>query len=222
MSKYTGFAAELTGALDAMQSLRQVPARILQMQRRALGTLQRRMGTEAKRDIGAEYNLLASRIAEGLNVRMTADGVSVIGKSRGINAIAFGATWSRVKGSGLVATLSRRKFTAIRYRGKLRGDAALGARFAIKRGKAPEVRAGSFIGTAINGVPLVFEEDVNRAKQKYAKGYNAGRTKYPLRSVYGPSVAQMLKHGRRPERLIDFAIRTLQSEQARLLGSTAR
>jgi hypothetical protein len=203
MSKYTGFSAELTGAIDAAHAMGAIPARILQAQQRALATLRRRLGTEAKRDIGAEYNLRAQRIADDLVVRPVTDGISVVGKSRGINAIEFEATWSRVKGSGLVATSSRRKFTAIRYRGALKGDAALGARFAIKRGAAPTVHAGSFIARGKNGALLVFER--------------TGKSRLPLQGVYGPSVGQMLKHGRRPERLVEFAIRTLQAEQARLL-----
>jgi hypothetical protein len=66
--------------------------------------------------------------------------------------------------------------------------------------------AGSFIARGKNGVLLVFERQ--------------GSKRLPLQGVYGPSIGQMLKHGRRPERLVDFAIRTLQSEQVRLLGST--
>ena len=205
MSRYTTFNVELTGALDAARGLSDVPARIVQAQRRALATLQRRLGTEAKRDIGAEYNLLAGRIADGLSVRTATDGIRLIGKSRGINAIQFGATWSRVKGSGVVATSSRAKFTAIRFGGALRGDRAQGARFAIKRGQAPSVHAGSFIARGKNGALLVFERQGNK--------------RLPLQGVYGPSVGQMLKHGRRPERLAEFAIRTLQAEQQRLLGT---
>jgi hypothetical protein len=185
--------------------LSDIPARILRAQKRALGTLQRRLGTEAKRDIGAEYNLTAGRIAEGLSVRAVSDGVRLIGKARGINAIQFGAQWSRVTGSGLVATSSRHRYTAIRYHGTLRGEAALGARFAIKRGMPPTVLAGSFIARGTNGALLVFERQ--------------GRSRLPLQGVYGPSVGQMLKHGRRPERLAEFAIRILQSEQQRLLGA---
>jgi hypothetical protein len=206
MSRYTRLAVELTGALDAMQDMQKIPARILLAQKRAIGTVQRKLPTEGKRDIGAEYNLLAGRIAEGLNARVASDGISLVGKARGINAIQFGATWSRITGSGLVATSSRRHFTAIRYRGRLRGDSKLGAKFAIKRGAAPTVHAGSFIARGKNGALLVFER--------------SGAKRLPLQGVYGPSVGQMLKHGRRPERLVDFAIRTLQSEQVRLLGRT--
>ncbi len=178
MSKYTSFAVELTGALDAMQQLSAVPARILSAQKRALGTLRRRLGTEAKRDIGAEYNLKAGRIAEGLQVKNTPDGMALIGKARGINAIQFGATWSR----------------------RMKG----GARYAIKRGGDRGGRDGAFIATGKSNNRLVFERK--------------GKARLPLQAVYGPSIGQMLKHGRRPERLAEFAIRVLQAEQQRLLG----
>lgn len=205
MSRYSVFDVELGGVLDIAKQLSDMPPRILQAQRRALVTMQRRLGTEAKRDIGAEYNLTASRISDGLSVRNTEDGVRLVGRSRGVNAIEFGAQWSRVTGSGLVATSSRRRFTAIRYNGKLRGDSALGARFAIKRGKAPAVHAGSFIARGKNGALLVLERK--------------GKARLPLQAVYGPSVGQMLKHGRRPERLAEFAQRVLLSDLQRQLGT---
>jgi hypothetical protein len=205
MSRYSSLSVELTGAIDAMQQLDMIPARILEAQKRALGTLRRKLGTEAKRDIGAEYNLLAGRIAAGLVVKPTTDGISLVGKSRGINAIEFGATWSRMSRGGILATSSRSLHTAIRFGAKLRGDASEGAKFAIKRGQARTAHAGSFIARGKNGVLLVFER--------------AGKKRLPLQGVYGPSIGQMLKHGRRPERLVDFALRTLQSEQVRLLGA---
>jgi len=179
MSRYTSFSVELTGAVDAFQAMQAVPRRILQAQKRALGTVQRRLGTEAKRDIGAEYNLKASRIAQGLVVRNTTDGIKLIGRSRGINAIEFRGTWSR----------------------RMKG----GARYAIKRGGDRGGRDGAFIARGKNGARLMFER--------------AGDKRLPLRAVYGPSIGQMLKHGRRPERLAEFALRILQSEQKRLLGT---
>lgn len=201
---------EIRGMFEALRDVESLPRRMQLAQQRAIGTLRRRLGTEAKRDIGAEYNLRAQRIAEGLSVRDVPDGLRVVGKARGINAIEFEARWSRVTGSGLTATLSRRKFVGIRYHGKLRGDAALGARFAIKRGKPASVHAGSFIASGKNGATLVFER-TQKAIQTHKR--------LPIQGVYGPSVGQMLKHGRRPQRLVDFAIRTLQAEQRRLLGA---
>lgn len=217
MSRFK-FTVDLAGALDAMQQMQAIPARILLAQKRALGTLQRSLGTEAKRDIGAEYNLRAARIAQGLVVRNMDDGIKLAGRARGINAIEFGATWSRVTGHGVVATSSRKKFTAVRFGSRLRGEAALGAKYAIKRGAPRVARADSFIARGKNGALLVFEEQVNQPKYRPASGYNKNHLVYRLQGVFGPSVGQMLKHGRRPERLVEFAIRTLQREQKRLLG----
>lgn len=189
MARYTSFAVELTGALDAMQGMQATPSRIVLAQKRALGTVRRRLGTEAKRDIGAEYNLKAGRIAEGLDVRDTADGIKLIGRSRGVNAIQFGATWSR----------------------RMKG----GARYSIKRGGDRGGRDGAFIATGRSGNRLVFE----RGGKGAVLNKNGNYPRLPLAAVYGPSIAQMLKHGRRPERLAEFAVRVLQSEQQRLLGS---
>ncbi|MET3652480.1 hypothetical protein [Dyella japonica] len=219
MSKYSTFSVELSGALDAAQAVAAIPGRIVQLQARAISTMRRRLGPEAKRDIGAEYNLSPTRIDQGLTVRPTADGVSLVGRKRGINAIEFGAQWTKVRGDGMAATISKKRFRVSQLKSKLRGDNGLGARFAIKRGSAPSVHAGSFIARGTNGALLVLQENVNRPKVKYLKGRNAGRTKFPLESVYGPSLGQMLKHGRRPERLAEFAMRTLQAEIVRQLGS---
>jgi hypothetical protein len=179
MARYTSFSVELAGALEAAQQLSAIPGRILQAQKRALGTVRRRLATEAKRDIAAEYNLKAGRIADGLTVRNQSDGIALIGRSRGINAIQFGATWSR----------------------RMKG----GARYAIHRGGDRGGRDGAFIATGKSNNRLVFER--------------SGDKRLPIQAVYGPSVGQMLKHGRRPERLAEFAIRVLQSEQQRLLGA---
>ena len=89
MSRYTSFSVELTGALDAAQQLSTVPGRIAQAQKRALGTVRRRLATEAKRDIAAEYNLKAGRIADGLNVRNQSDGIALIGRARGKRFVAL-------------------------------------------------------------------------------------------------------------------------------------
>lgn len=189
MARYTSFDVELAGALEAAQQLSNIPAKILLAQKRALGTVRRRVPTEAKRDIGAEYNLRAGRIAQGLSMQSTADGLKLIGRSRGINAIDFRATWSR----------------------RMKG----GARFAIKRGGDRAGRDGAFIATGRSGNRLVFE----RGGKGAVRNARGNFPRLPLAAVYGPSIGQMLKHGRRPERLAEFAIRILEAEQRRLLGS---
>jgi len=192
VSRYTSLNVELEGALQAAQGLSDVPSRILRAQQRALATLRKRLPVQARRDIQAEYNLKARRIAQGLRLRNASDGLVLVGSARGINALQFGATWSR-----------RMK----------------GARFTIKRGGDRSPHEGAFIGTGLNNNPLVFVRDLRRGKHRVTEGRNKGRMKEYLTAVYGPSVGQMLKHGRRPERLAEFALRTLQAEQQRLLGS---
>lgn len=216
MSRYTSLTVELSGTLDAMSQLDQIPARILQAQRRALGTLRRKLGTEAKRDIAAEYNLKSRRIAEGLEAKPTADGIKLVGKSRGVNVIQFGATWKRVSRGGVLATSSLSPYTKVKFGGKLRGQSSEGAVYAEKRGKPRSAHAGSFIARGNNGAMLVF----SRGGKGAVLTKNGTLPRLPLTGVFGPSISQMLKHGRRPERLVDFALRTLQSEQVRLLGST--
>jgi hypothetical protein len=54
------------------------------------------------------------------------------------------------------------------------------------------------------------------------KGRYAGKKRQPLVVEYGPSVAQMLRKGRRPERLVDFARGLLANEVDRQLASLAR
>lgn len=197
--RYTSFAVELEGALGVAQQLSDVPGRILKAQRRALGTLRRRLAPEAKRDIQAEYNLKAGRIAEGLAVRDSAEGIRLIGRSRGINAAQFG----------------------VRARGKNRA-----ASFAIKRIDDRTHDGSAFVGVGLSNNRLVFwrgsNKFVGRHLHRVKEAHylpNVGKWREPLTAIYGPSVGQMLKHGRRPERLAEFAVRVLEAEQRRLLGT---
>lgn len=176
--KYQSLSVELEGALQVAAQLSDIPKKIIKAQQRALATMRRKLPTQAKRDIGAEYNLKAGRIAQGISVRNTADGIVLRGSARGINAVQFGASWSK------------------RFKG--------GAKYALKRGAVRSPHDGSFIATGRSGNRLVFERQ--------------GKKRLPLQGVYGPSVGQMLKHGRRPQRLAEFALRVLESEQRRLLG----
>lgn len=192
-----GFSIDITGALEAAQGISDFPRKVTLTQRRAVSTLRRRLLTEAKRDIGREYNLKAGRIADGLRARSVQDGLALVGASRGINAAAFGATWSRTR------------------RGKTTG----GARYKFRRSDAIRQHAGTFIARGIgSGTPLVFQRDTKRGKHRVSRGVNAGRMKEYLLAVYGPSVAQMLKHGARPERLAQFALGVIDKEIDRQLA----
>lgn len=191
-----GISMDISGDLDAARGISEFPRKVAQAQKRALSTLRRRLLTEAKRDIGQEYNLKAGRIAEGLKFRSVQDGVALVGKARGINAIEFGATWHRTR----------------------RGKATSGARYRIYRKDAATEHAGTFIATGVNGTPLVFRRDTKRGKHRVTRGANAGQMKEYLISVYGPNVAKMLRHGTRPQRLVQFARQILDKEIARQMA----
>lgn len=56
-------------------------------------------------------------------------------------------------------------------------------------------------------------------KRVMTRGRYAGQRKQPIVVEYGPSAAQMLRKGRRPERLVDFARGVLSGDVARQIDS---
>lgn len=77
-----------------------------------------------------------------------------------------------------------------------------GAKVRYRKDHATTVENGTFIATGKSGNTLVFKR--------------AGRKRLPLVPVTGVSIAQMLKHGQRPQRLADYAAGVIASELARL------
>lgn len=195
MSTFDKFTVDVEGTLAAANAVSSFPDKVARAQARAIATMRRRLNTEAKRDIGREYNLKSQRIAQGLRTRNVDAGVAVTGSARGINAIEFGATWSR----------------------SLRGKNRIGAVYAIKRGEPKMPHAGQFIATGRGGNTLVFARG--------GKGARLTRTgkwpRLPLQAIYGPSLGQMLKHAGRPQRLADFGLGILRAEIVRLAGVSA-
>jgi len=80
------------------------------MQSRLASFLQRRLPPEAKRDIGAQYNLSASRISQGLTAKSRPNGVQLTASGRGINLAAFKAKQTV---AGLIATVDKTKAARI-------------------------------------------------------------------------------------------------------------
>ena len=89
-ARLIGIAGDLTPARD-----------------RAVGTLARRLPVIARRDMQAEYNLRASRIAEHLSASRGDGYVELRGQKRGIGLIEFGGRWGGRKSAG--ATAQRRR-----------------------------------------------------------------------------------------------------------------
>jgi hypothetical protein len=90
-----------------------------------------------------------------------------------------------------------------------------GVTAAVFRGKRT-LREGTFMAPLLGGgVQVVRREGEPRLM---TKGRYAGKKRQPLVVEYGPSAAQMLRKGRRPERLVDFARGVLASEVDRQLA----
>lgn len=90
-----------------------------------------------------------------------------------------------------------------------------GVTYAIFRG-ARDLEAGAFIAPMANRN----EHVVHRVgpKRVMTQGRYKGKRRQPLQVQYGPTVAQMLRKGRRPERLADFARGVLGDEMTRLIN----
>lgn len=111
---------------------------------------------------------------------------------------------ARVLGQGIRLTGYFRGIGLLNY-GARQTDAGVTA--AVFRGGARSLREGAFIATLRNG---------NRQVMK-----RKGKARLPIETQYGPTAAQMLRKGRRPERLLDFARGVLRAEVDRQLERLA-
>lgn len=189
-----GFTFDISGDLDLADTLTDKVRRIEKVQRRTVGTLRRRLRTEARRDIQREYNLKAADINQRLNVRRASDGIALVGRASGINLIHFGA---------------RQTSKGVSYRVKKSGGRKTLAHAFIRKTRKG---AGPFVW--MRGAPGSKYTASAPGKNRYL-----GRHGYPIFQQFGPNVAQMLKHGDRPQRLVTFAQQTIQREIERQLGA---
>ena len=157
---------------------------------RVVGTLSRRIKVQARRDIQTEYNIKASTINDRLSVSHQFFDVRLKARATGINLIAFSAR-----------------------------QTSKGVSYAVKKGQRKTL-AHAFIRSTRSGRgPFVWMR--GDAGSKYtssspSKNQYNGRHGYPISQQFGPSVAQMLKHGDRPQRLADYASSVVAAELARL------
>jgi hypothetical protein len=187
-----GVKFDLLGALAVSRNLGLLDATLGKFQTRALGTLQRRLSTETRRDIQRQYQIPAGRLAKDLRVVVTPLGTKITGYFRGIGLRNFGARVS--KRNGVSASIFKGQRTAFphAFRAPLLGGAA-GANDQIVR------RQGE--------------------KRVMTRGRYAGKSRQPIVVQYGPTAAQMLRKEGRPERLADFALGVLGAEMQRQVQS---
>lgn len=182
---------ELQGALAASRNLGILSDRLPTFQKRAIGTLRRRLPVQARRDIQAEYNIGAARVRKDLSMTGGNDELRLTGHFRGIGLRNFGARQTRkgvtaaiIRGQrslhpgafmakllgGNVQAVSRfgakRVMTAGRYKGKLRQPLAVeyGATVAQMLGKnrRPARLADFALG--------VLRSEIERQIQSYTRG----------------------------------------------------
>lgn len=181
------FGFELQGALASTRNLGAISGRLPYIQERAIATLRRRLPVIARRDIQQEYAIKAGRLRQDLSFRGIKDGLRLTGHWRGIGLRNYGARDLRKSGRGV----SYRVFNGQR-----------------------SIRPHAFMATLLGGgVHVVHREG---PKRRMKKGRYIGKMKQPLVVDYGPTAAQMLRKGRRPERLVEAARGVLAAEMKRL------
>jgi hypothetical protein len=183
---FSGLIVDISGDLDMAQRMSSDVRGIAKAQRRAVGTLRRRLPVVARRDIQQEYNLKAARINQDLRVSTVEDGIKLTGYSRGIGLLNFGARQTR---AGVAAEVKKGRRTTYPH---------------------------AFIAAGLGGNLQVFQR--TGIKRRMQKGRYAGRIREAIEALYGPSVAQMLKHGDRPQRIEQAADQIIESELDRQLG----
>lgn len=183
-----GVQFDLQGALAVSRNLGLLAKTIGKFEKRAIGTLRRRVATEARRDIQREYNIKAARLSKDLSVSTPGGGLRITGYFRGIGLRNFGARQTR---AGVTSAIFKGKRT-------LRKSAFFVGLF---RGKGELANAH----VARRGSP----------KREMTAGRYKGQIRAPLVTQYGPTASQMLRKGDRPQRLADFALGVLGAEMTR-------
>lgn len=137
-----GIRFDLQGVLAVNRNLGNLARRLPTIEKRAMGTLRRRLNTEARRDIQREYALPARRLSQDLSTRQTASGISVTGYFRGIGLRNFGA---RQTGAGVTAAVFRGQRTL--RKGAFMAPLLGGGVHAVRReGEKRVMQRGRYVG----------------------------------------------------------------------------
>lgn len=191
---------ELKGALEVSRSLGLLTRDVDKAQKRAISTLRRKLPVQARRDIQAEYAIKAGRVKQDLTAFETSTGIKLRGYFRGIGLRNFGARDLRKSLGGVSYEIFRgirrtrpHSFNTNLLKGKPKAGG--------------NERTGNLHVSHRKGDPRVMKF-----------GRYKGKVRQPIVTDYGPTVAQMLRKGRRPERLADFARGVLNDEMQRLLA----
>lgn len=176
-------------------------SRLPWIQQDAMKTVYRSIPVFARRDIQAEYNIRAGRVREHMAVRYIDNGTARRG------GVRLYGQWKR--GIGLMQYPGTRQL-------KRKG----GVSYSVYRGRRQRMSdafiAPLLVGKGAQGNVHV----VTRYGPKVVmqQGRYKGKLRQRLAVEYRSTVAQMLAHGRRPERIAEQATQLLERETRRLVA----
>lgn len=176
------------GAYSAGKRFKSMASRMDKAEALARSDLQRRLVPEFVRDAQTTHNIKAARVRESSGARINRTAVELTGYDRTTGLLQFGAKASRK--SGVTVT--------------------------ITKATGPTRFRHAFAATGLSGNKQIFER--RGPVRVMTQGNYKGQRKQPLASLYGPSVAQILRDPARRQRLSTFAQKTLGAEIRRNLG----
>lgn len=189
-----GMTFDLDGALETSRNFALLVRFLPQSAARALSTMRRRIGPEARRDIQRQYRISAGRVNQGLRVSQSASGLRITGAFRGIGLRNFSARQTRRGVTASIFLGGKRSLRDSAFFAPLLGGGEANRHVVRREGEKRVMKSGRY----------------------------AGQRRQPIVVEYGPTVAQMLGKEGRPQRLAEFAVGVLGSEAARLIESALR
>lgn len=163
---------------------------------------------EQMRGIGREAGLIVSRTVSTVMRRLPVAARRDIQDEYNIRAGRVSPFLSARRGDGYVELVGQKRgIGLINFGGRWGGRRTEGAVAKVRKAEGPTVYAGTFIANLRGGNTQIVERAPEARRNK---------KRFPLRTLYGPSVAQMLRNAARRERLADLAQELASTEFDRL------
>lgn len=182
---------DLSGLRKSAARMSATAKEISTLEKRALGTLQRRMDVESRRQIERTTTVPQDRLRAGLLTRVKDGAVEIVGKGRGIGLINYEGAWG--------------------------GRSSPGATARVNRGGAQQTERGGFIAKLPNGSRQILTR--TGPKKEAQSGRYKGQKRQAIKVEYGPSIASLMEYGPRRDELTETAGEIFAAEVDRVLGT---
>ncbi len=178
------------GAYSAGRRFKTMASRMEKAESLAVADLQRRIIPEFVRDAQTTHNVSAKRVRDSSGARRQGSVVELTGYDRPTGLLQFGAKVS--KSAGVSVT--------------------------VLKSSGPVRLKHAFAATGLSANRQIFSRDLTKTKRRMTAGNYAGQLRRPIKALYGPSIAQVLRDKPRQERLVKFSQTRLSAEIKRQLG----